>query len=66
MIRSTALLPFFKSMAVLLVFFSPLASAADSSAQKQRELVLLNWSEYIDPELVVKFEKQFNAKLTEV
>lgn len=28
-----------------------------------QELTFLNWSEYIDPELVIKFEDQFNAKI---
>ncbi len=67
MIRSTILLPFLKSMAVLVVFFSPLAFAAESTQQAEpRELVLLNWSEYLDLDLVEKFETQFNAKLREV
>jgi len=54
-------------MAGLFVFLSSLAFAADSSLLPEpRELVLLNWSEYIDPDLVEKFETQFNAKLREV
>ncbi len=32
----------------------------------QRELVFLNWSEYLDPELVEKFEQQHNVKLKEI
>jgi spermidine/putrescine transport system substrate-binding protein len=67
MIRSTALLTFFKSMAGLVVFVSAVAFAADSTLHpKPRELVLLNWSEYLDPDLVEKFEAQFNAKLRQV
>ncbi|NNJ94201.1 MAG: spermidine/putrescine ABC transporter substrate-binding protein [Halobacteria archaeon] len=31
-----------------------------------RELVILNWSEYIDPELVEKFEKMHHATIREV
>ncbi len=31
-----------------------------------RSLVFLNWSEYIDPELVEKFEQQFNAQVSQV
>jgi spermidine/putrescine transport system substrate-binding protein len=67
MIRSTALLPFFKSMAVLFVSISSVTFAADSTPRAEpRELVLLNWSEYMDPDLVEKFEKQFNVKFREV
>lgn len=28
-----------------------------------QELIFLNWSDYIDPELIEKFEDQFNAKI---
>jgi len=67
MIRSTTLGTLCKSMAGLFVFVSSVAFAADSSLHPEpRELVLLNWSEYIDPDLVEKFEAQFNAKLREV
>ncbi|MEA2079271.1 MAG: spermidine/putrescine ABC transporter substrate-binding protein [Pseudomonadota bacterium] len=67
MIRSTALLSLFKSMAGLVVFVSSVAFAADSTLHsKPRELVLLNWSEYLDPDLVEKFEQQFKVKLREV
>lgn len=40
------------------------ATAADTGSKN--ELVLLNWSEYMDPELIERFEIQFNAKVTEV
>jgi len=67
MIRSTTLHTLCKSMAGLFVFVSSVAFAADSSLHPEpRELVLLNWSEYIDPDLVEKFEKQFNVKFREV
>jgi spermidine/putrescine transport system substrate-binding protein len=32
----------------------------------QRELVLLTWSEYLDPELVEKFEQQHNVRFREI
>ncbi len=32
----------------------------------QRKLVILNWSEYLDPELIAGFEQSFNAKVSEV
>ena len=63
MIRSTALLTLCESMAAVLVFVSTVTFAANS---EPRELVLLNWSEYLDPDLVEKFETRFNAKLREV
>jgi len=67
MIRSTTLRTLCKSMAGLFVFLSSAAFAADSSLHPEpRELVLLNWSEYIDPDLVKKFETRFNAKLREI
>ena len=31
----------------------------------QRELVLLNWSEYLDPELIEKFEQLHKVKVRE-
>lgn len=37
------------------------AEAADS-----RELVILNWSEYLDPELVSAFEKQHKVKVRQI
>lgn len=37
-----------------------------AAGEEQRELVLLNWSEYIDPELVQAFEKQHGVKVREV
>jgi len=38
------------------------ASNPESTAAK-RELVVLNWSEYLDPELVQEFENQFDVKI---
>ena len=32
----------------------------------RKNLVIVNWSEYLDPELVAKFEATFNAKISEV
>lgn len=31
-----------------------------------RELVLLNWSEYMDPDIIARFEKTHNAKVKEI
>lgn len=45
----------------------PITTVADSQDQPHvPELVLLNWSEYIDPALVKKFEAEFKVKLREV
>ncbi len=50
------------------VFFSFVFSiySAGFAQAETRELVLLNWSEYMDPELIAKFEKQFNVEVNEV
>lgn len=55
------------SIVVPLALVAAQAIASDYSppSPKQR-LVILNWSEYIDPELVKAFEQQFNAEVSEV
>ncbi len=40
--------------------------AVRAKAEEPRELVLLNWAEYIDPALVAKFEAGHNARVKEV
>ena len=45
---------------------TPAAASDASLPAPPRTLVFLNWSEYIDPELVEEFEQQFNAKVSEV
>jgi spermidine/putrescine transport system substrate-binding protein len=45
---------------------APAAASDASLPAAPRTLVLLNWSEYIDPELVQEFEQRFNAKVSEV
>ena len=47
--------------AILFIFVATSSSAFGQSSP--RELVLLNWSEYLDPELVEKFEQQHNVRL---
>ncbi len=44
----------------------PAAAGDAATPAPLRSLVLLNWSEYIDPELVKKFEQQFNVKVSQV
>ena len=45
-------------ISIVIFLFSTCAYSAPP-----QELTFLNWSEYIDPELVKKFEDQFNAKI---
>ncbi len=52
--------------AILVGFVFNLVSSAAFAQSGPRELVFVNWSEYIDPELVQEFEKQFNAKVKDV
>jgi spermidine/putrescine transport system substrate-binding protein len=44
----------------------PTPAASDTSGQPPRELVLLNWSEYIDPEVVSSFEAEHSVKVREL
>ncbi len=37
-----------------------------NSKTKNQKLIFLNWSQYLDPELVKEFEQQFNAEVSEV
>ncbi len=57
-------------LAILLTFVAvssqPVLAVEKTLPSPQRTLVLLNWSEYLDPELVAKFEQEYNAKLKEV
>lgn len=50
---------------VFLILFLALVSSAYAAESKQ-ELVILNWGDYLDPELITKFEDTHNAHLTEV
>ncbi len=54
-----------KIIAFLLSFLL-LFPAANLVAESQRELVILNWSDYLDPDLVTEFENIHNAKITQV
>jgi spermidine/putrescine transport system substrate-binding protein len=48
------------------VFSQPLFAGKETQPSPKRTLTLLNWSEYLEPELVAKFEQAFNAKVSEV
>jgi len=52
--------------AVLSGLFFIVCSATNFAQAEPTELVILNWSDYIDPELVEKFEQQFNVKIKEI
>lgn len=51
-------------MAILCANFAALPVAAEG--QEAQELVLLNWSEFMDPKLVAKFEQSHNALIRQV
>ncbi len=59
LIKSTAIL-----WLSILIFFQ-VVNASDSN-NKEESLVFLNWSEYMDPDLIKMFEEKFNAKVKEV
>jgi spermidine/putrescine transport system substrate-binding protein len=48
------------------VLSQPALAAKKALPSPQRTLVLLNWSDYLAPELVAKFEQAFNAKVSEI
>lgn len=51
----------------VLLFFSHISLVqAENHNTAENELVLLNWSEYLDPDLVKKFEKTYNVKIKEI
>lgn len=62
--RPLYLIKAFLKVACLSLVFS--ICSAGFAQSETRELVLLNWSEYMDPELIAKFEKQFNVDINEV
>lgn len=47
----------------LLFFLVSLPLQLSAATDKPRELVLLNWADYMDPELIGEFEKKFNARV---
>ncbi len=61
----------FRNLLAILLAFVALLAQSVSAVEKalpapKRTLTLLNWSEYLDPELIAKFEQENNAKLNEV
>lgn len=51
---------------VVLFSFLLLVPAVHLAAEARHELVILNWSDYLDPELVAEFETAYNTKVTQV
>jgi spermidine/putrescine transport system substrate-binding protein len=51
---------------VVLLVMPALCFAGPDEATAPRELTLLNWPDYIDPDVVKEFEQQFNANVKEV
>lgn len=57
----------FRSFVFLTTVSLVLASQVDiCHAATKQELVFLTWSEYIDPEIVLEFEKKYNAEIKEI
>jgi spermidine/putrescine transport system substrate-binding protein len=61
----------FRNLLAIALLFMPVLGQSVLAADKvlpspQRTLVILNWSEYLDPELVARFEQAHNARISEV
>lgn len=50
----------------LTVFSLGIAHTDGKNVSDKNELVIFNWSDYIDPDLVTEFEKKLNAKVKQV
>ncbi|PLX88561.1 MAG: spermidine/putrescine ABC transporter substrate-binding protein [Desulfuromonas sp.] len=50
----------------LLIILVVLLVSPVFAAQPPRELTILNWDDYLDPELVTRFERENNAKVSQV
>ena len=61
-------MPGFRIVAILSLFVTSLlvSTAEATEAPSSRELVILNWADYLDPDLVAEFEAAFDAKVREV
>jgi|SRR6056297_650215 len=55
-----------RKIIIVLLSFLLLFPAANLIAESRQELVILNWSDYLDPDLVAQFETAYNAKVTQV
>ena len=59
------LLKLFSQLGAVLVCLSFLSVASVTQAAP-RELVFLNWSDYMDPDLIAEFEEQHGVKVKEI
>jgi spermidine/putrescine transport system substrate-binding protein len=59
-------LKFFTFLLISASFLVVFGNARTLLAAEPRELVFLNWTEYIDPEIVEEFEKKFQVRVKEV
>lgn len=59
-------LPVVIQLLVLAVTFPVMVQAQPEPADAQASLVILNWSEYMDPEVLSDFEKKYGVKVREV
>ncbi len=53
----------FMKLALTLLSAGAVALAASSCGQKKQALHVYNWGDYIDPEIVKQFEKEFNCEV---
>lgn len=52
---------------LLLLLVNPgIQTAQADDTRPENKLIILNWAEYLDPGLVKQFEKEFNAKVSEI
>ena len=49
-----------------LFFFSIIAFAHAETSSENNTITFFNWSEYIDPELILSFEKKYHAKVKQL
>jgi spermidine/putrescine transport system substrate-binding protein len=57
----------FSPLSLILALSAPGVMAADyPPPSPKQKLVILNWSEYIDPEVIEAFEQQYNAEVSEI
>lgn len=47
-------------------FFHPSILIAEHSKNSKRELTILNWSEYVDPTVIKKYEKKYNTVVKQI
>lgn len=51
---------------MMLALYTGPQKVSATEEEPKRELTLLNWSEYMDPELIAEFENRFNARIKQI